>query len=85
MMARWRERPPQQILEELPPRLHRSASPERCLCSGCSPGLADRPAAECAMEAWRQARQAWCAEHGFSVLELLRAERQDRRERAGYE
>jgi len=37
------------------------------------------------MESWRQARAAWCAEHGFSVLELLRAERQDRRERAGYE
>ena len=83
-MARWREKPLRLILEELPPQLQRSASPERCLCSGCYPGLlgSDRLAAECAMEAWRQARLAWCAEHGVSFLDLIQAERQARRERA---
>jgi len=68
-MARWRELPRRPILEELPARLRISASPERCLCSGCSPGLSDRPAAECAVADWSAARRAWCAEHGWSVLE----------------
>jgi hypothetical protein len=26
------------------------------------------------MEAWRQARLTWCRAHGYSPLELLRAE-----------
>jgi hypothetical protein len=37
-MARWRETPGRSILEELPPHLERSASPERCVCSHCAPG-----------------------------------------------
>ena len=81
-MARWRALPARSILDELPPRLHRSASPERCLCSYCSPDVSDRFAVECVIEAWRAERLAWCAEHGYSVLELLRAERKARREAA---
>jgi len=80
-MARWREKPQRAILEEFPPRLLLSAWP-RCVCSRCAPGLSDRVVAECAVEAWSQARREWCAEHGFSLLELLRAERQARREGA---
>ena len=73
-MARWRERPFRSILQELPPQFHRSASPERCFCSYCAPGFSDRVVAECAIEAWRQARLAWCEAHGYSPLDLLRAE-----------
>jgi hypothetical protein len=29
---------------------------------------------ECAIEAWRQTRLAWCEAHGYSPLDLLRAE-----------
>jgi len=83
-MARWREKPARSILENFPDRLRMSAWP-RCVCSHCAPGLSDRVVAECAVETWSQERRAWCAEHGFSLLELLRAERHDRRERAGYE
>ena len=82
LMARWRARPARSILDELPARLHRSASPERCLCSYCSPGVSDRLAAECVIEAWRAERRVWCAEHGYSVLDLIMAERQARREAA---
>jgi len=77
-MARWREKPPRSILENFPDRLRMSAWPQ-CVCSRCAPGLPDRVVEECAVEAWSEARRAWCAEHGFSRLELLRAERQNRR------
>ena len=74
-MARWRALPARSIVDGLPARLHRSASPERCLCSYCSPGVSDRLAAECVIEAWWSARRAWCAEHGYSVLDLIMAEK----------
>jgi hypothetical protein len=71
-MARWREVPVQSILELLPPELHRSAYPAWCLCSRCSPGSVD--GVECVRERWSQDRREWCRAHGYSVLDLLRAE-----------
>jgi hypothetical protein len=65
------------ILAALPAELRLEASPQRCVCEGCHPGMDDdeRKAEQTLQDAWSDARAQWCKDHGYGVLELLRAER----------
>lgn len=65
------------ILDVLPTKLRREASPERCVCRGCAPSLTDaqRAAEERAQRRWRESRAAWCRANDYAVMDLLLAER----------
>ena len=76
-MAQRRNRRAGSLLDALPAKLRLEASPESCTCSGCEPLMSpvERERHQATERKWHTARKAWCAEHGFSLFELMVAER----------
>lgn len=78
MKARRVRRPP--VLDALPAELAATSNPAACACEGCRPCETDPDGVLLRRRSleWRKARIDWCADHGYSVFELLVAEQSAR-------